>query len=135
MRSFIKIYGPPVLKAIRNLEKIAVDMPEVCIMDTLISREVPASLARDIGGAPPAARISDPIYSAMAGRYYASSGISIPVERCSSIISRSEQMLGEYDFFFEWFQDPTTDQLNELVKKIDAALAPLGCRYTITTKD
>jgi len=135
MRSFVKIFGPPILKAIRSLEKIAVDLPEVCIMDTLISREVPAALARDIGGVAPAARISDPIYSAMAGRYYASSGVSIPVERCSSIISRSEQILGDYDFFFEWFQDPSAEQLNELIKKIDAALAPLGCRYTITTKN
>ena len=36
MKSFIKIYGPPVLKAIRELERIAIDMPEVCIIDTVI---------------------------------------------------------------------------------------------------
>lgn len=36
--SYIKIYGPPHLKAIRALEKIAIDMPEVCILDTVIER-------------------------------------------------------------------------------------------------
>ncbi len=32
MRSFIKVMGPPLLKAVREL-KIAVDMPQVCVMD------------------------------------------------------------------------------------------------------
>jgi hypothetical protein len=36
MRSYIKIYGPPVYEAIRALEKIAFKMPEVSIMDTII---------------------------------------------------------------------------------------------------
>ena len=39
MISYIKIYGPPLLKAIKALEKIAVDMPEVCIMDNQIKLE------------------------------------------------------------------------------------------------
>jgi len=59
----------------------------------------------------------------------------VSVERCSNIISGSGQVLGEYDFFFEWFKDPSTEQLNDLIEKIDTALAPVGCRYTITTKD
>jgi hypothetical protein len=29
--SYVKLYSPPVLKAIKTLEKIAVDTPEVCI--------------------------------------------------------------------------------------------------------
>jgi len=44
VRSFIKIYGPPVLKAVKALEKIAIDMPEVCIMNTIISDIAPSSL-------------------------------------------------------------------------------------------
>jgi len=119
--SFIKIYGPPVLKAIRELGKIAVDMPEVCIMDTVI-----------------ASTTSDPM---MYGTPEFSSGYfsnfyqgDIEVERCSNIISKSGQKLGEYDFFFEWFTDPTMDQINNLLEKIDETLTPLGCKYTITTK-
>ena len=33
LKTFIKIYGPPLLKTIKKLEKIAPDMPEVCIMN------------------------------------------------------------------------------------------------------
>jgi len=117
MRSFIKIYGPPVLKAIKELEKIAVDMPEVCIMDTVISQALP--VFRDPEGTMD---------------YFSSMPVEITKERCNNIISKSGEMLGEYDFFFEWFTKPTMEQLNSLIGKIDEALAPLGCRYTITTK-
>jgi hypothetical protein len=58
----------------------------------------------------------------------------ISVERCGSIISESGEKLGEYDFFFEWFTEPTMVQVYDLLEKIDEALAPLGCKYTITTK-
>ena len=116
MRSYIKIFGPHVLKAIRTLERIAVDMPDVCIMDTIILRDIPRSLARDIGG------------------YFDSGGITVPVERCKNIISNSGEMLGEYDFFFEWFEKPGLEQLYNLIERLDEELAPLGCYYTITTK-
>jgi hypothetical protein len=56
------------------------------------------------------------------------------VERCNKIISRSGEMLGEYDFFFEWFKDPSMEELNNFIEKIDTVLTPLGCRYTIITK-
>ena len=117
MRSFIKIYGPPVLKAIKELEKIAVDMPEVCIMDTIIEKELPY--------------FSDP--ENIRG-YYSTLPAVITLKRCGNIISKSGVSVGEYDFFFEWFTEPTMDQLNELIEKIDEALVPLGCKYTITTK-
>jgi thiamine biosynthesis protein ThiC len=115
--SFIKIYGPPVYDAIKELEKIAVDMQDVCIMDTIID-------------------------SAPLGAYdnyeYTSSYFNfipaIQVERCNNIISKSGEKLGEYDFYFEWFIKPTMEQVNTLIKKIDKTLKPLGCIYTITTK-
>lgn len=119
--SFIKIYGPPVLKAIRELGKIAVDMPEVCIMDTVIASTTSDSMI-----------YSTPEFSSgYFSNFYQG---DIEVERCSNIISKSGQKLGEYDFFFEWFTDPTMDQINNLLEKIDETLTPLGCKYTITTK-
>jgi len=119
MRSFIKIYGPPVLKAIKELEKIAVDMPEVCIMDSIIlSSEYPDVWA-------------DLTYTQ---GFFSAIPVEIEIERCDTIISKSGEMLGEYDFFFEWFTEPSMDQLNGLMEKIDEALTPTGCRYTITTK-
>ncbi len=120
--SYIKIYGPPVLKAIRELEKIAVDMPEVCIMDTVMAGVPDYTTA-----------FSDPDFTL---DYFSQTlgPIEIKVERCDTIISKSGERLGEYDFFYEWFTEPTMDQLNGLIEKIDEALTPLGCRYTITTK-
>lgn len=118
MRSYIKIYGPPVLKAIKSLENVAVDMPEVCIMNTVLSHGMPHAGARE----------------SWIINYFSSSRISIPVERCRNIISKSGESLGEFDFFFEWFTEPSMAQLNELIERIEKALAPLGCQYTITTK-
>jgi len=116
MRSYIKIYGPPVVKAIKALEKVAIDAPEVCIMDTFIEAYMPAFDSRE-------------------GTMGYFSGLGeIPIERCDKIISKSGEMLGEYDFYFEWFKEPTLTELNDFIEKIDEALAPLGCRYTITTK-
>ena len=118
--SYIKIYGPPIREAVRELEKIAVDMPEVCIMDSFISNEIPLKTARDIG--------------LRATEYFNNSSIYITSEQRNNIISNSGEKLGEYDFFFEWLTEPTMDQLNQLIEKIDEALSPLGCKYTITTK-
>lgn len=117
MKSFIKFYGPPVLKAMKALENIAIDMPEVCIMNTTILHSITP--------------FTDP-QSTMS--YFSALPAKIGVERCDTIISKSGETLGEYDFFFEWFTEPSMDQLNGLIEKIDEAITPLGCRYTITTK-
>ena len=116
MKSYIKIYGPPVLKAIKALEKIAVDTPEVCIMDTILAGDVRLTLdeAQDYFG---------PLVT-----------YEIDEKRCGKIVSKSGEKLGEYDFFFEWFKNPSQQELNDLIEKIDNALAPLSCNYTITTK-
>ena len=118
MKSSIKIYGPPVLDAIMALEKVSVDLPEVCIMDKLIER--------DFTG------FKSPEYV----REHFSDKLNaiISVKRCGNIISKSGESVGEHDFYFEWFKEPTMDQLKTLIKKVDDALAPLGVRYTITTK-
>ena len=119
LKSNIKLYGPPILKAIRELEKISIDMPEVCIMDTVI-----ASTGADYAGS--AREFSTQDYFSPLGE--------ISMERCDNIISKSGETLGEYDFFFEWFTEPTTDQIEDLIGKVDAALEKVGCKYTITTE-
>ncbi len=50
------------------------------------------------------------------------------------LISDSHQLLGEYDFFYEWTEEPKMAQIEELLEKIDGALEGLGCSYTLTTK-
>ncbi len=129
MRSYIKIYGPPILEAIRELEKLAVDMPQVCIMDYVIARDLSPQMAKELGGT-----TVQPSGGSVPGFFMQRTGVVVPVKRCHSIISKHGQKLGEYDFFFEWYEEPETSQLIDLIKKIDDALKPLGCLYTITTK-
>jgi hypothetical protein len=129
MRSYIKIYGPPVLEAIKVLEKIAIDMPEVCIMDYAIAYDVSKSIAEELD----VSKVS-PKGGSVTGFFLERTGVVLPIERRHSIISKHGQKLGEYDFFFEWFEKPEISQLNELIRKIDDALKPLGCLYKITTK-
>ena len=57
------------------------------------------------------------------------------MERTRSIVSNAGERLGDYEFFFEWVQEPTVKQLFDLIEKIDAVLGPLGCRYRKTTKN
>jgi hypothetical protein len=128
MKSYIKLFGPPIMKAITELEKIAIDMPQVCVMEAMISTEIPKNIAEDIGGH--AER-----WGNVASTYYLrNTGVRVPVERCRDIISRLGESLGEYDFFFEWFQKPSVNQVEDLISKIDEVLLPLGVKYTITTK-
>jgi hypothetical protein len=133
MRTYIKLFGPPTSKALKELEKIAVQMPEVCIMETTFIKDLPSSLAHDIGGAPTESLRVEPYYQRVGG-YFRSRGVEISVERCNNIISDSKHLLGDYDFFFEWFQEPNAEQVIDLIKKIDEALTPTGCLYTLTTK-
>jgi hypothetical protein len=118
VKSYIKIYGPPFVKALRALEKIAVESPEVLIKsfyDTFLS-----SLALD--------------YTDESQDYISSIPLEVPVGRRVRLISKSGHTLGDYDFFFEWARDPTWEELQDLTSKIDKALGPLGCKYTIVTK-
>jgi hypothetical protein len=121
MKSCIKFYGPPILKAIKALEKIAIDMPEVCILDALIQPSIYSTGLL---------HTSDVDWTM---RYFGELG-EISYERCGKIISKSGERLGDYDFCFEWFKEPDTEQLHKLIEKIDEVITPLGCRYAITTK-
>ena len=136
MRSYIKLIGPPVLKGIRALEKIAVEMPEVCIMHQTFVEGLSPRLARDVGLEPQRRASMDitPVNSVTGVmNYFSSQGVTVSQERCESIISKSSQALGEYDFFFEWFEKPSLGQLSDLIKKIDLALGKVGCFYRITS--
>jgi len=123
MKSYVKLYGPSVSEAIVALRKVAIDFPEVCIMDTGISaaQDVTASGFGSLD-------TPESIQSFFGGEK------AISEERCDNIISKSGESLGEHDFFFEWFQKPSVAQVEELIIKIDEALVPTKARYTMTTK-
>ncbi len=122
MKSYVKLYGPPIAEALVVLRKIAVDFPEVCVMDAGIAA------ALDI---PSGSGTLDTMRGVQT--FFGGAG-AISEERCDTIISKSGGSLGEHDFFYEWFLNPSVAQVEELITKIDEALAPTGARYTLTTK-
>lgn len=130
MISYIKVYGPPLLKALEALRAIAIDMPEVCIMDTGIQT------AFQIPDASPNVSVSsEPGLDTLEGimTFFRGAG-EISEKRCQDIISKQGERLGEFDFFFEWLKPPSMEQLESLIGQIDESLEPIGVKYTITTR-
>ncbi|MCS7366013.1 MAG: hypothetical protein NDF54_11305 [archaeon GB-1867-035] len=118
MKTYVKIYGPPILEALKALERVAVE----------ISKEFPEVICfYDITGAQ-ALPLEETIVDIL--------GVSVDDARlyCEKLVSKSGWTLGDYDFYFEWARAPKFEELKMLIEKIDEALKPLGCRYTVTTK-
>ncbi len=116
MNSYVKIEGEAVKEGIKALEKLAFDMPTVCIMNTYIQS-------------------AKPILNTMTGtlQYFGVKGEEAE-KRCATIVSKSNLKLDGYDFVFEWFTKPKKDELNMLSEKVGEALTPLGLKYTIKSK-
>jgi hypothetical protein len=117
MKSYVKIYGPPVAKALRALEKIAMESPNVQISGfyesyCFLSENEPDSM----------------------NAYLASIPCEVPQKHRARLISKSGHTLGSNDFYFEWTENPSWQDVENLITKIDDAFAPLGCRYTIETR-
>jgi len=123
--------GPPVHESITALEKVAVEMPEVCMMDPYVE---PYAGTGDTG-VRDAYTGTSTSHQAIKEYFKPLLNRELPDEICNRLISKTGGSLGEYDFYFEWFRKPTTAEVMELIKKIDTALTPLGVHYTITTKN
>jgi hypothetical protein len=128
MRSYVKVFGPPLLKALKALRGVAIEMPEVCIMDTTIraAKETPKT-GKQVGAKERLETKED------VKDFFKDVG-EVSEERCGTLISRSSQTLGEYDFYFEWYKKPSMSQIEDLIERIDEALMPLGVEYTLTSK-
>jgi len=126
MKSYVKLFGPPLNTGIIALRKVAIDFPEVCVMDTGIAAELPSFGGSVSGGGS--------LSSVNGIRTFFGGAGAISEKRCDTIISKSGESLGEYDFYYEWFQIPTVAQVEDLITQIDEALTPTGVKYTLTTK-
>jgi len=131
MKSYIKLFGPPIGEALKVLRNLAIDFPEVCVMDTALEAQFGLGSIAGPGGISGAGGQASMDSVQMVMSFF---GDDIPEERCDTIVSKSGERLGEYDFYYEWFQKPTVQQVEDLISKIDEALAPIGVRYTMTTK-
>ncbi len=127
MKSYIKIYGPPFVKAIHALEKIAAESPEVLIT-SFYNALCPAPSTRYSG------EYAGDYDAALRSYLDTCLPDTVPTGRKSKLISGSGHTLGDYDFFFEWAKDPTWEEIQDLLSKVDEALGPLGCKYTSVTK-
>lgn len=106
-----------VKEAIKKLERIAVETPRICVMDTIIDQEMP------------------PITSTDVNEQWTRSYFNLEaadVERCSTIVAKTDKDLGGSDLYFEWLSTPDSREIEELRKKISSALRPL--KFTITNK-
>ncbi len=119
VKSYIKIYGPPMLKAIKALEAVAVEM----------SKATSLKFSHKCLPYPSQSNTRDwDAYAKNMARMY------VDCYEPVRLISEAHQQLGEYDFFYDWDEKPNMERVEELLGKIDETLDGLGCYYTITTK-
>lgn len=119
--TYLRIYGPPLLKAIRALEGVAVDMSKV--IDVKFSHKCvpyPTRMQTDDRG-------WDSYLKKLKNTY-------TDCYEPQKIISDASMTLGDYDFVFEWSSKPTMKRVQGLMDKIDEALTTIGALYTMTTK-
>ena len=118
MRTWVKIITGDDEKAINALRQIAVDNPQVCMYDKILEYDIPD-------------------FSIITGQWtmdYFSQLESLTLENCEDLISKSGTSTGEYDFYYEWMEEPDKQQLDALREKIDQALNELDVDYEITNK-
>ena len=120
-KSYVKIYGPPVLKAIKALEGVAVEM-SMSIGVKFSHKCIPYPKRTQ-----PNTADWDAYLKNMERTY-------VDCYEPVRLISDSKQMLGEHDFFFDWVEEPNVQKIESLLDKIDSALKGLGCYYTLTTE-
>jgi hypothetical protein len=118
MKTYVKVFGPPLVEALDQLQKIAADMPEMTHYHIL----------SDYAGVPLFPYGDD---ESGQQRQLSAGGAE---KSTHSLISKSGHTLGDHDFFFEWKDDPTWDEMRDLIGRIDKAFKALGCTYTLTTK-
>jgi len=121
LKTYVKIYGPPIMDALKELQKIAGEMPRVAHFHFMAGLEGVPSTPKGPEGA-----------FALSNSGATEKKTMTMVKKSS--ISKSGHTLGDYDFFFEWEHNPTWFEMTELISKIDKAFSKLGCKYTLATK-
>ena len=120
-KSYVRIYGPPLLKAIKSLEGVAVEMAnKTAVKFSHKCVPYPTRMQSD--------RNDWNTYLQNMQKTY---------KDCyepEKIISDASMTLGDYDFVFEWTSKPSLQQIEELIAKVDTALADVGVLYTMTTE-
>lgn len=116
MKTYVKIYGPPIVEALKALEDVAREFakkhPGIKYFHYLSAYRT---------AVPPFKPIEDVTELRV-------------IDFEDKLLSKSGWSLGEYDFYFEWERKPTFEELKELIGLIDKALAKVNCEYIVVTK-
>jgi hypothetical protein len=121
VKSYVRVYGPPLMKAIKTLEGVAVEMAkktEVKFSHKCVP--YPTRMQSDRND-------WNSYLKNMRNTY----------KDCyepEKLISDASMTLGDYDFVFEWTSKPNLSKIEDLIEKIDEALADVGVMYTMTTE-
>lgn len=121
-KTFVRIYGPPLMKALKALEGVAIEM----------SKEKEIKFSHKCIPYPTRMQADNRDWSTYLNNL---KNTYVDCYEPAKIISDAKQLLGDHDFMFEWVEKkPTMKQLEDLIEKIDKALAGMGVRYTLTTE-
>ena len=120
-KTYVRIYGPPLMKAIKVLEGVAVEMSKA--WEVKFSHKCVPYPTRMQSNR----RDWDSYLKNLSKTY-------TDCYEPEKIISDASMTLGEHDFVFEWTSKPSMKKLQDLIEKIDEALAGLGVHYTLTTE-
>ncbi len=121
-KTYVRIYGPPLMKALKALEGVAIEM----------SKEKEIKFSHKCIPYPTRMQADNRDWSTYLNNL---KNTYVDCYEPAKIISDAKQLLGDHDFMFEWVEKkPTMKQLEDLIEKIDKALAGMGVRYTLTTE-
>lgn len=121
VKSYVRIYGPPLLKAIRKLEGVAVDL----------SNKTEIKFSHKCVPYPTRLQSDKNDWNSYLQNLQKTYKDCYEPEK---IISDASMTLGDYDFMFEWSSKPTLQQIEELIAQVDKALGEVGVLYTLTTE-
>lgn len=120
-KTYVRIFGPPLLKAIKALEGVAVEMSKAT--EVKFSHKCVPYPTRMQSNR----RDWDSYLKNLSKTY-------TDCYEPEKIISDASVTLGEHDFVFEWASKPSMKKIEGLIEKIDESLTGLGVHYSLTTK-
>lgn len=121
VKSYVRIYGPPLLKAIKALEGVAVTM----------STKTEVKFSHKCVPYPTRMQSDKNDWNAYLQNMKKTYTDCYEPEK---IISDASMTMGDYDFVFDWTSKPSITQIEDLIARVDAALEKVGVMYTLTTE-
>lgn len=135
VHSIVRILGPNVFQAIPRLTDIANTSPTITDLDDAYTTASTAYVCIPTMHVDYSElnrkRFTD--YGEDLAQYLDSVDVGRPITK-TQLIKTTKYRTGDSSFTFEWSKRPTTADYLALISRIDDALTPIGCRYTIMTK-